>query len=85
MTNKAYLIAVRLEPKEENWFKERMQHTKKTSSDLLREIIKDRIEFEGDPFGFMARKKNEGPRKKTADGYITFIPDFPAEPQGGQK
>lgn len=78
----AYKVEARLELKAAEWFQQRLRDTKKTKSELLQELISDRIALEANPFGWIANQKNK-PLKKTTEGYFTLIPDFPTEPQGG--
>lgn len=68
-------VECRLPPKSAEWFTQRLADTKKTKSELLQEIVADRIELEANPFGFLAKKKAQQPTKKI-NGYNTLIPDF---------
>lgn len=68
-------VQARLAEKEAVWFTQRLSDTKKTPSELIVELVKDRIELEENPFKFLAKKKMERPTKKV-NGFSTLIPDF---------
>lgn len=67
------------------WFAQRLVKTKKTQSELLAELIMDRINLELNPWKWIGEQFNKGPTENTPEGYHTLIPIFPKEEQGGAK
>lgn len=79
----SYKVQTRLKGDAAIWFVQRLADSKRTPSELLAEIVTERMDWENRPFGFYAKKLSEGPVKKTPEGYTTMIPDFAARPIGG--
>jgi hypothetical protein len=51
MTKKPLFVGARIEEKQAEWFKKRMSENQKSVSELVRDIISDRILFEENPWG----------------------------------
>ena len=101
MNTKDFMIASRLDLKTAEWFRNRMKDTKKSSAELVREIIVERIELETDPWGFLAKvwkrptiinptNAEEVPldddgKINMGRNVVTLIPDFQKINQEGEK
>jgi len=77
MSSKTMQIKARLEVNQAEWFKQRMADSGKTQSELLRELISDRIDLEANPWRFIGRKMKDTKRVVVqGQPYNTLIPDF---------
>lgn len=78
-------VQARLKGPSAVWFQQRLTDSKLKPSELIEQIVKDRISLEENPFKWIADQKAKGPLKKSPQGYFSLIPDFSGqEAKGGQ-
>lgn len=85
MSRGSLKVQARLPEKQAFWFAQRMTDTKKSQSELLSELILDRMDLEANPWKWIGEKFANTQTQNTPEGYHTLIPIFPKETEGANK